>query len=29
VHRPVTDITGERDRMPARALGGQVREYSR
>ena len=23
------DLAGERDRMPARALGGQVREHSR
>ena len=29
VHRPVSDVAGERDRMPARPLGRQVREHSR
>jgi hypothetical protein len=29
VHRAVSDLIGERDRMPARALGGQIREYTR
>jgi hypothetical protein len=29
VHWPLSDLAGERDGMPARALSGQVREYSR
>jgi hypothetical protein len=29
VGRAVTDLAGEGDRMPARALGGQVSEQSR
>jgi len=28
-HRAVSDLTSERDRMPARPLGGQVSEHSR
>jgi hypothetical protein len=29
VHGTVSDLIGERDGMPARALGGQVRKHSR
>jgi hypothetical protein len=29
VHGTVSHLTGERDGMPARALGGQISEHSR